>query len=79
MTNEEIKNLIAEQLPDAKISVEGSDCGLCVTVISEQFTGLNQVKRQQMIYRSLSDHITSGALHAVTLKTLTAVEANQQV
>ncbi|MCP3679054.1 MAG: BolA/IbaG family iron-sulfur metabolism protein [Gammaproteobacteria bacterium] len=78
MNNEEVKKLIAEQLPDAEIHAEGSDCALCVTVISEQFIGLNQVKRQQMIYRCLSDHITSGALHAVTLKTLTAAEASQQ-
>jgi acid stress-induced BolA-like protein IbaG/YrbA len=32
------------------------------------FEGLNAVKRQQTIYKVLNEHISSGAIHAVTMR-----------
>jgi acid stress-induced BolA-like protein IbaG/YrbA len=36
---------------------------------------LNKVKRQQLVYSLLSERISSGEIHAVTMTTLTSDES----
>ena len=43
-------------------------------VVSEAFAGLSPVKKQQMVYAPLNEHITSGELHALTIKAYTPAE-----
>jgi acid stress-induced BolA-like protein IbaG/YrbA len=66
------------ELSDCQVAVEGGDGKYLVTVIGDVFEGLNAVKRQQTIYKILNEHITSGAIHAVTmsLKTVTESQAS---
>jgi acid stress-induced BolA-like protein IbaG/YrbA len=66
------------ELSDCQVTVEGGDGKYLVTVIGDVFEGLNAVKRQQTIYKILNEHITSGAIHAVTmsLKTVTESQAS---
>lgn len=45
-----------------------------VIVVSQEFEGVNRVKRQQKVYQNLRTHIESGALHAIALKTYTPQE-----
>ena len=40
------------------------------TIVSEQFTGLNRVKAQQLVYGVLGDWM-GGAIHALSMKTFT--------
>ena len=40
------------------------------TIVSEQFTGLNRVKAQQLVYGVLGDWM-GGASHALSMKTFT--------
>jgi acid stress-induced BolA-like protein IbaG/YrbA len=63
------------QLSDCQVSVEGGDGKYLVTVIGDVFEGLNAVKRQQTIYKILNAHITSGAIHAVTMSLMTVTES----
>jgi acid stress-induced BolA-like protein IbaG/YrbA len=38
------------------------------------FEGLNAVKRQQAVYKVLNPHISSGAIHAVSMRLSTDAE-----
>ena len=48
---------------------------LSLLVISDEFEGLNRVKRQQKIYGLLHDMIKAGEIHAVSMVTQTPEEA----
>ena len=62
-------------LSDCQVTVEGGDGKYLVTVIGDVFEGLNAIKRQQTIYKILNEHITSGAIHAVTMSLTTVTES----
>lgn len=63
------------KLSDCQVTVDGGDGKYLVTVIGDVFEGLNAVKRQQTIYKILNEHITSGAIHAVTMSLMTVNES----
>ncbi len=71
MENSEVKSLIEAGLPDAEVHVTGEGCDFQAVVVSPQFEGKLPVARQKMVYATLGDLITSGALHAVTIKAYT--------
>ncbi len=70
----EIEALILAKIADAKIIVNGMGCDLEVTVISEQFTDLALVKKQQAVLGCLTEPLKDGRLHAVSVKTYTVAE-----
>lgn len=74
MTNEEIESIIETKLTGSKASVSGDGSKFEATVISNEFEGLSIVKKHQLIYKLLSDAITSGAIHALTIKAFTETE-----
>ena len=74
ITTEEISNIIAAVLDDAEVEVAGGDGKYQIRVIADVFEGLNSVKRQQTIYRIINEHISSGAIHAVSMSLLTKEE-----
>ncbi|MFT6221072.1 MAG: acid stress-induced BolA-like protein IbaG/YrbA [Oceanicoccus sp.] len=76
MESEVIKSLLTEHFSDAviEVTVEGSHVAL--HIVSDVFGGLNTLKRQQKVYAVLSEHIASGEIHAVNMKTFTLQEAN---
>ena len=78
MDASQITTELNAELSDCQVTVEGGDGKYLVTVIGDVFEGLNAVKRQQTIYKILNEHITSGAIHAVTmsLKTVTESQAS---
>lgn len=80
--NDKLKNqithLIAQALPGSEVILAGQDCNCQATVVSSAFSGLNKVKRQQIVYQALQDLITSGELHAISLQTLTPDEWSKQ-
>lgn len=75
MEAEQIQALLASELPDCQISVEGGGGKFLVSAVGEVFAGLNAVKRQQTIYKILNQHIASGAIHAVTMRLQTDAES----
>ena len=71
---EEIETLLAQEFNDASITATGEGGSYQVRVISDAFTGLNAVKRQQAVYRVLNPHIASGEIHAINMQLLTTEE-----
>ena len=48
---------------------------IAIVCVSEQFEGLNRVKRQQAVMRAIKDEMNSGAIHAIdSLLTKTPAE-----
>jgi acid stress-induced BolA-like protein IbaG/YrbA len=47
-------------------------------VVCERFAGQSLVARQQWVYAQLQDFITTGQLHALTMKTWTQAEWEKQ-
>ena len=71
----EIKNLIEKSIPTKHVEVNSDDGHhFDAIVVAQVFDGLNLVKRQQLVYKSLGDLITSGKLHALSLKTYSSAE-----
>lgn len=74
MTTDEIKSLIEAGIESAQVKVSGDNGMFDAIVISEQFAGLMPVKKQQMVYATVNAQITSGAIHALTIKAYTPSE-----
>lgn len=74
MTTDEIKTLIEAGFESAQVKVSGDNGMYDAVVISEQFEGLTTVKKQQMVYATVNTQITSGAIHALTIKAYTPAE-----
>jgi len=74
LTTLEVEHLVQRGIPQAKVLVEGEGCDLLITVISEQFTDLTVVKKQQFVMGTLKEPLASGKLHAVSVKAYTPDE-----
>jgi acid stress-induced BolA-like protein IbaG/YrbA len=74
MDSKEIQRLLNTHLPDCQISVAGDGGKFQVSAVGEVFVGLSAVRRQQKIYQILNEHISSGAIHAVTMQLMSPDE-----
>jgi acid stress-induced BolA-like protein IbaG/YrbA len=74
MDPNEIKAILQAALPDCTIDVSGDGRHFDLLVVGDVFSGARTIKRQQMIYGILNDHISSGTIHAVNMKTYTLEE-----
>ncbi len=72
---QQIEAMLREQLPECDVAVEGEGGKYQVSAVGEVFADLSPVKRQQIVYRILNEHIASGAIHAVSMQLLTPDEA----
>ncbi|MDE1460611.1 BolA family protein [Spartinivicinus poritis] len=64
----EVKQLLESTLPNTEVVVAGEGCNFQLTLVSDELMALSPVKRQQQVYALLNEAITSGAIHAVTMK-----------
>jgi acid stress-induced BolA-like protein IbaG/YrbA len=67
----EVQQLIAAGLPGAQVKVSGDGSHFEAVVISPEFEGKSLLQRQKMVYASVHAHITSGELHALSIKAYT--------
>lgn len=75
MKAHEIKAIIEQSIPTKLVTVESNDnVHFEATVISSVFEGLTLLKRQQLVYKTLGDLISTGKVHALSLKTFTSNE-----
>ncbi|HZP65657.1 MAG TPA: BolA family protein [Rudaea sp.] len=73
-----IKNLIERGLPGAHAEVRGDDgVHFEATVVAAAFAGKLPLARHRMVYATLGD-LMGGAIHALSLKTVTPEEAGQR-
>ncbi|PHP66631.1 BolA family transcriptional regulator [Zhengella mangrovi] len=67
----DIKKLILEALPDAKVTIRdlaGDGDHYAAEVVSESFRGKSRVQQHQMVYEALKGNM-GGVLHALALQT----------
>ena len=74
MTPERIQQLIAAQMPEARVEVSGGEGKFTANVTSEVFEGLMPIKRHKLVYACVNDEIASGELHALTIVAKTPAE-----
>jgi len=67
--------LVEKAIPDSKADISGDGSKFEARVVSQAFDGQSTIKRHKMVYAVLDEHIKSGAIHALTIKTLTPEEA----
>ena len=76
----EIKSLIESGIDGVEAKVTGDGSHYEAVVIGDCFEGLSMVAQQKLVYATVNEHITSGAIHALTIKTYTPAQwekANQ--
>ncbi|HUV22464.1 MAG TPA: BolA/IbaG family iron-sulfur metabolism protein [Gammaproteobacteria bacterium] len=74
MTPQQIQQLIATHMPEAKVEVNGGEGKFVANVTSEAFDGLTPIKRHKLVYACVNDEIASGELHALTIVARTPAE-----
>lgn len=78
LSNEEIAQRFKD-IPDVDdVVVEGDGYQYQITIVSDVFLDKSKVARQQWVYAQLKDFITTGTLHALTMKTWTKEEWGKQ-
>ena len=68
---EEIKKLIKESMPDAKISIQdlaGDENHYSATIISKVFSGKSKIDQHKLVYKALKGKM-GNELHALELNT----------
>ncbi|MDB4020840.1 BolA/IbaG family iron-sulfur metabolism protein [Litorivicinus sp.] len=74
MLDTEIKLMLEMRAPQWAFEISGEGRNFTIEVVSDDFEGLTRVKRQQAVYRLMTDEISDGTLHAITITALTAAE-----
>lgn len=70
-----ISQKIESAIPVSTARVQSEDgVHFQVVVTSDSFEGVSRVKRQQMVYAAVNEHILDESLHAIALKTYTQQE-----
>ena len=81
ITPDELKNTIEGALPGATVKVKdytGTNDHYEVFVISADFEGKTRVEQHQLVFGSVSERIGSNEIHAMSLKTMTPDEFENQ-
>lgn len=78
MTAEEIRQMIAAGLPCDHLEVDGDGHHWFAVIVSPDFEGKRSIARHQMVYATLGTQMGEGALHALSMKTLTPQEWGDQ-
>ncbi len=69
-----VKSLLEAHLDGCEFHVQGEGSHYDIEAIGEVFEGLRPVKKQQLVYAALTDHIADGSIHAVNIRTYTPAE-----
>ncbi len=68
---EDIKKRIDGRFPGAGIELSGDSGRMQISVTSNEFASMTRLQKQQSVYACISELITGGKLHAVSISTLT--------
>ena len=77
MNADDVKSILNQQLTGCDIKVEVDGSNVNIIVIGDIFEGKRAVQRQQIVYAVLQEHIASGVIHAVNMKTYSNQEWQQ--
>jgi len=70
----EVKKLLDEALNLQEVHVKGEGNHFEVIAVDACFDGMNRVKKQQLIYGPLMEHIQRNDIHALSIKVYTPEE-----
>lgn len=70
----QIETWIAAGLPCEHLAIDGDGQHFSAVIVSQEFAGLNRVRRQQRVNAILKPHFDTGVLHALSMQTLTLEE-----
>ena len=68
---DQIKKLIIESIPDAKIEIKdlmGDNNHYSATIVSKLFVGLSKIEQHKLVYKSLKGKM-GNELHALSIST----------
>jgi len=74
LSNEEIAQRLRDIEQVFYVQVDGDGYQYQLTIVSDLFIDKTKVARQQWVYAQLNDLITTGRLHAISMKTWTQEE-----
>lgn len=74
MQPEAIKTLIEQALTGVEAQVTGDGSHFEAIVIGEIFDGMSPLNKQRTVYGTLGDRITSGEIHALSIKAYTPAD-----
>lgn len=78
LSNEEIEQRFKDIEDVFYVKVEGDGYRYQLTIVTDIFLDKSKVARQQWVYAQLKDLITTGMLHALSMKTWTKEEWGKQ-
>lgn len=78
MLPETIRTMIEAHLPQCEAHVEGDGAHFTAAVVSPAFSGKSRIQRQQLVYDAVRAQLLDGSLHALSVKTFTPDEIDQQ-
>ena len=78
LSNEEIEQRFKDMEHVFYVKVEGDGYQYQLTIVTDIFLDKSKVARQQWVYAQLKDLITTGMLHALSMKTWTKEEWGKQ-
>lgn len=74
MDAQEVAKLVKQSLPDCEIEARNEGNHYLVIAIGDRFEGMSPVKKQQLIYSTVSAQLADGTIHALTIKAFTPTE-----
>jgi len=76
MTPEELKQLLTDNIDAQSIEVNGDGSKFEAAIVSSAFDGLTTIKRHQLVYKITNPYISTGEIHALTIRAQTPAEHN---
>ena len=78
LSNEQLEHRLMAVDGVEYVQVKGDGYHYDLIIVSDVFLGKSKVARQQWVYAQLKDEITTGNLHALSMKTWTKNEWEKQ-
>lgn len=74
MQTNDIQTMIEQGIEGCESRVTGDGYHFEAIVVSDSFVGKSLLQKQKMVYATLGDKITSGEIHALSIKAYTPEE-----
>ena len=71
MDPDKIRQIIEEGMDTELVQVSGEGGKYEAVIVSKVFEGISMLKQHKMVYPLLNDHIKTGEIHALTIKSYT--------
>jgi acid stress-induced BolA-like protein IbaG/YrbA len=77
MNAEDIKRLIEQGLPGARVDIDGDGHHFEAVIVAREFAGKTVLQQHQLVYATLGDKM-GAEIHALSFRTLTPEEYQAQ-